>query len=153
MDISAIEATVKTALETAGLSQVLTQKHVKMLNRDSKDLIFDKSVDPPRVDFLIVTVKRTGSERYASNQVLEIGSVNVEVFLGINEGDDTEATMRQRVDDVMDTLDSQLYYSGGAVRTLSAVASDHIQTEVKGFKVFKALVSQTFEVSKTVNYS
>jgi len=153
MDIQGIEATVAAALVTAGFSQVLTQKHVSILNRDWKDLMFNKSQDPPRVDYLVVTVKRTGTERFASSQVLEIGTVDVQVWLGINENDDTEAEMRQNVDGVMDVLDAQLFYSGDAARTLPAVVSDSVRTETKGFKVFRALVSQSFEVMKQVNYS
>ena len=153
MDIQGIEATVAAALVTNGFGQVLTQQHVSILNRDWKDLMFDKSQDPPRVDYLVVTVKRIGTERYASNQVIEVGTVDVQVWLGINENDDTEADMRQRMDSVMDTLDTQLFYSGDAARTLPAVTSDYVKTETKGFKVFRALVSQSFEVMKTVSYT
>ncbi len=153
MDITDIETNIQSALDTAGLNNVLVQQHFTASHDDTSRIYFDRSKDPPRLDYSVVTVKRTGSERFASNQVLELGRIDVEVYLAINEADNSEATMRQNVDTVTDTLDSQLTITSEVDRTFPPVATGLTQTNVKGFKCFKAIVSQSFEVMKTVTYS
>ena len=152
MNLTAIETSVKSALDTAGLVNVLTQQHYTASQDKVAELYMDRDLDPVRLSYMVVTVKRTGSERFASCQVLELGKVDVEIFLAINEKDNTEALMRQRVDTVVDTLDTLFTYSDEVDRTFAPIATDHVQTNVKGFTCFKALVSQAFEKPKTVVY-
>lgn len=153
MNIEGIESVVQTALKAAGFVNVLTQDHVTDSPEQVTDLYFDKSQDPPRVDYLVVRVSREGSDRFASHQVLEFGRVDVDVYLQKNEQANTEAEMRQHVDDVCDALDELLTYSGEVDRTFPPVASSIFETDVKTDKCWKALVSQRFEVPKQVTYS
>jgi hypothetical protein len=153
MDIEDIEGVVQAALLTAGFPNVLTREHSTDSLDQVKDLYFDKTQDPPSINYLIVTVKRDGSERYASSQVLELGHVDVQIFLAANEDRNNEAEMRQNVDTVVDVLDTLFTFSFEVDRSFPPVASSINLTNVKGFSSYKALASIRFEKPKTVVYN
>lgn len=153
MDIDAIETDIQTALTTAGIANPILQRHYSMTFDEVRDVYLDKTKDAPRLNFCVINVFRTGSERYASYQVLEYGRVDITYYIAINEDQNTHLKAREDLDTIVDTLDDKFTYGDEVDRTLPPISSGLSETNIKGFQVWTAVVSQNFEVPKTVaNY-
>lgn len=152
MDLLTIENNVISALDTAGIPNPINQTHYSVSNDDVADVYYDKTKDPPRLNFCVVNAYRANSERFACGQVLDTSIINVRYYIAINDAVNTHQKMRLDVDTIIDTLDTVFTSNGIVDASQPPQVGEPEEIEIKGFRCLGILITQSVEEMRVVEY-
>lgn len=152
--LTSIQSATKTALETAGLTNVITQRIYPTSIDQVKDQWFDKSQDPPRINFTHVEAISTRIDRRASKQNHEYGQLTITYVLAVNDNANTRQKFNDDMYTILTTMGTFFNFAGDLVdMCFPPSASQPVEKDVLGYACLQSTVTLTFMKPLSVSYT